>query len=163
MLGISGLGALIHDLKSKGISFENGPNGNCSLEAIAQALTELFGEETTMLVMERIQAKLQEIEGGKEGDSKDSQTIFLKPSDTKRINPDFRLIPSVVLKRKLDAIFNQVYPTEKQAIFKDMEKAGIRLDDESAYYSFKQISDYFHLAFGENTADILTNLLRKIL
>jgi hypothetical protein len=79
------------------------------------------------------------------------------------VNSGSRPVPGFIIKRKLDILLNYVAPEKKKEIFKGMEKAGIRLDDESACYSLKQIRDYFSSVFGENAARLLVDVLRNTL
>jgi len=83
--------------------------------------------------------------------------------ETGGINSDSRLVPSFVIKRKLDILLGYLSQEKKKEIFRDMKNAGINLDDESACYSLRQIRDYFHLVFGENAAEFLVDVLRKTL
>lgn len=72
-------------------------------------------------------------------------------------------MPGTEIKRVLQTALNLVMPITKQQVFDDMERAGIMLDDESAYYSLSQIRDYLHLAFGSNAAEALADVLRNTL
>jgi hypothetical protein len=51
----------------------------------------------------------------------------------------------------------------KQHMFKGLRESGIIFDNPSASYSIYQIRKYFHTLFGDDAADLLTNILRKTL
>lgn len=63
----------------------------------------------------------------------------------------------------MESTLNLLMPKIKQQIIEDMTKAGLRLDDKTAYYSLAQIRDYLHLIFGEDVAELLADVLRNTL
>lgn len=78
-------------------------------------------------------------------------------------NVDHILIPSNIMRAVMEAALNVIMPDMKQQIIADMIKGGIRLDDETAYYSLSQIRDYLHLILGSNGAEVLADVLRSTL
>lgn len=79
------------------------------------------------------------------------------------VNVDHILLPCSLIRNLLETALQIVMPDTKNQIIRDMQKSGIRLDDETAYYSLSQIRDYFHLVLGANGAEVLTDILRNVL
>jgi len=80
-----------------------------------------------------------------------------------KINIDQILLPTKELKALLEAALNVTMPTAKRQVMSDMEKFGMRLDDDTAYYSLAQIRDYFHFTIGGNAAEIMADIIRNTL
>jgi hypothetical protein len=79
------------------------------------------------------------------------------------LNVDRVLLPSKVMRTVIESALNLIMTDMKNQIIQDMQSTGIRLDDETAYYSLSQIRDYLHLIFGENGAELVAGVLRNTL
>ncbi len=86
-----------------------------------------------------------------------------KTGKNRIVNADHIIMPTAVWDNVLETVLNLLMPKLKQQITEDMIKAGLRLDDRTAYYSLSQIRDYLHLIFGGDVAELLADVLRNTL
>ena len=77
------------------------------------------------------------------------------------VDDDQKPVSSATLRKALNECLDVLGMASKEAIFEDLERSGMHLNDSRNSYSIAQVDKYFRSIFGDDPMELLMERLKN--